>query len=95
MDKALYKELNDLSLQSLKQITLLKSAEISMEHWHPEAMNWVLVHWGQNPGNDYQKLFAQYDAHVNQDLSNSEKMKIRSQNRQFHHNLKKLLTYAL
>ena len=95
MDKALYKELNDLSLQSLKQITLLKSAEISMEHWHPEAMNWVLVHWGQNPGNDYQTLFVQYDAHVNQDLSNSEKMKIRSQNRQFHHNLKKLLTYAL
>lgn len=95
MDKALYKELNDLSLQSLKQITLLKSAEISMEHWHPEAMNWVLVHWGQNPGNDYQTLFAQYDAHVNQDLSNSEKIKIRSQNKQFHHNLKKLLTYAL
>ena len=95
MDKALYKELNDLSLQSLQHITLLKRAEISMDHWHPEAMNWVLVHWGQNPGNDYQTLFAQYDAHVNQDLSNYEKLKIRSQNKQFHHDLKKLLTYAL
>lgn len=93
--KELTVELNALSLQALQHITVLKSAEIPMDYWNPEAMNWVLVHWGQNQNTDYQTLFAQYDAHVNQDMSGTEKLKLRSQNRQFHNNLKKLLSYAL
>lgn len=95
MHKELASELNTLSLQALQYITILKTAEIPMEYWHPEAMNWVLVHWGQNQTTNYQTLLAQYDAHVNQDLSGTERLKLRSQNRQFHNNLKKLLTYAL
>lgn len=93
--KELSVELSALSLQALQHITILKAAEIPMDYWNPEAMNWVLVHWGQNQNTDYQTLFAQYDAHVNQDMSGTEKLKLRSQNRQFHNNLKKLLTYAL
>lgn len=92
--KELETELNALSLQALKQITILKCAEIPMDYWNAEAMNWVLIHWGQNQTVDYRTLFAQYDAYVNQEKSGPERLKIRSQYRQFHHNLKKLLTYA-
>ena len=66
-----------------------------MEHWNPEAMNWVLVRWGPKKETDYHVLFNRDAAHVEQSKSGAEKMKLRSQNRQFHNNLKKLLSYAL
>ena len=70
-------------------------AEIPMEFWNDEAMNWVLVRWGQRPGNDYIALFNRYRVQVEQMKSASEKKKLHSKNRQFHHDLKKLLSYAL
>ena len=63
-----------------------------MEYWQPECMNWLLIHWGQNPEIDYHTLLAQYDAEQNQNTSSAQRIKIRSQ---FHQSLKKLLTYAL
>lgn len=93
------KELNDqlgrLSLSALQYITILKTAEIPMMYWNPETMNWLLIQWGQDQTKDYQTLLAQYDAYINQNTSNKERLKLHSQNRQFHNNLKKLLTYAL
>jgi len=70
-------------------------SEIPMEFWNDEAMNWVLVRWGQKPGNDYIALFNRYRVQVEQMKSASEKKKLHSKNRQFHHDLKKLLSYAL
>lgn len=94
-EKELNEQLGQLSLSALQYITILKTAEIPMAYWNPETMNWLLIQWGQSPDKDYHTLLAQYDAHVNQDKSGTEKLKLRSQNRQFHSNLKKLLTYAL
>ena len=68
---------------------------VPMEFWNDEAMNWVLVRWGQRPGNDYIALFNRYRVQVEQMKSASEKKKLHSKNRQFHHDLKKLLSYAL
>ena len=36
-------------------------------------MNWVLVRWGQKPGNDYIALFNRYRVQVEQMKSASEK----------------------
>lgn len=94
-EKEQYEQLCDLSLQAIHYIAVLKSAEIPIEYWNPEAMNWVLIRWGQNQNTNYQTLFAKYDAYINKNKSGTERMRIRSQNRQFQNNLKKLLSYAL
>lgn len=94
-EKKLNAQLEQLSLKSLQYITILKTAGIPMEYWQPETMNWLLIHWGQNQNIDYQTLLAQYDAHINQSPSNTEKKKLRTKNKHFHHDLKKLLAYAL
>ena len=84
-----------LSLQALSYLSILKNAEIPMDYWQPEAMNWILVHWSQNRHTDYRILFAQYDAFLNQNKSSTERLKLHAQNKQFHHQLKRLLAYAL
>ena len=94
-EQRLESQLNALSIQALQYITLLKSARIPMEYWTPEAMNWVLIRWGQNQSVDFLTIFAQYDAFVNQKKTTAEKAKMRSQTKQFHGKLKKLLTNAI
>lgn len=90
-----HKRMERLALQAIVHISVLKNAEIPMEYWQTESMNWILIHWSQNKQIDYRTLFAQYDAYINQSKSNSERLKLHAQNKQFHHQLKKLLTYAL
>lgn len=89
-----HKELHTLSIQAIQYISVLKAAEIPMHYWHPEAMNWVLIRWGQKQDSDYHILFSKYDLFIESNKSNSEKMKLSTQNKQFHKNLKKLLGYA-
>lgn len=88
-------QLSDLSLQAIQYITILKNANIPMEYWQPEAMNWVLIRWSQNQDTDYQTLFAKYDAYLNQNSSTSEKRKHKTQYKHFHNSLKRLLSYTL
>lgn len=89
------RQITQLSARAIQYITILKMAGIPMEYWQPDAMNWVLVRWGQKQNTDYLALFARYDAFVEQNKSSSEKLKLKARNKQFHHNLKKLLSYAL
>lgn len=83
------------SAQAAQYITVLKMAGIPMQYWNPDAMNWILIRWGQKQSIDYHSLFSRYDAFVEETKSTSEKLRLRNQNRQFHNNLKKLLSYAL
>ena len=89
------RQISRLSKQAIQYITVLKMAGIPIEYWQPEAMNWVLIRWGQKQTLDYHVLFARYDAYIEQTASSSEKMKLRSKNRRYQNNLKKLLSYAL
>lgn len=91
----LSEQMSALSLKAIQHISILKEAEIPMEYWNPDAMNWLLVHWGQKQYMDYRLLFEQYDAYVEQSKTNAEKLKLHTQNKQFHNNLKKLLGYAV
>lgn len=89
------RQIAELSMQAVQYITVLKMSGIPMEYWNPDAMNWVLIRWGQKQSADYRVLFSRYDAFVEETKSSTEKLRLKNQNRQFHHNLKKLLSYAL
>ena len=89
------RQLSRLSMQAMRQITTLKIAGIPSEYWNIDAMNWVLVRWGQRQDTDFRSLFKRYDIYVEKHYSTSEKKKLHAYKRQFHHNLKKLLSYAL
>ena len=89
------RQIAQLSLQAAQYITILKMADIPTQYWNPDAMNWVLIRWGQKQSVDYHMLFPMYDAFIEDTKTNTEKMRLRNQNRQFHHNLKKLLSYSL
>lgn len=95
LEKELRTQIDELCQQALEYTAILKDAEIPVDYWNAEAMNWVMVHWGHNKNANYLTLFAQYDAHVNKDKSGTERLRLKTQNRQFHHNLKRLLSYAL
>ena len=73
----------------------VRVAGIPSEYWNIDAMNWVLVRWGQRQDTDFRSLFKRYDIYVEKHYSTSEKKKLHAYKRQFHHNLKKLLSYAL
>ena len=91
----LTEQLSSLSMQAIQYISILRSAEIPMSYWQSDAMNWVLVRWGQKQHMDYHILFDKYDAYVEQNRTSTEKLKLRSQNKQFQNTLKKLLSYAV
>lgn len=87
-------QLNDLSLEAIEYIALLKTSEIPMNYWQPEAMNWVLIRWGKKQSMDYLVLFSKYETYVKQETSALERSKLRAKNRHFQNSLKKLLHYA-
>ena len=89
------KHLNKLSVRAMQNITVLKEAGIPSQYWTEDAMNWVLIRWSHRQNMDYRVLFNRYEKHLNQDLSNSERHKLHVHGKQFHNNLKKLLSCAL
>ena len=89
------RQISKLCRQAMQYITILKMADIPMEYWSPDAMNWVLIRWGQKQTMDFHILFSRYDSYIEETKTGTEKIRLKSQNRQFHNNLKKLLSYAL
>lgn len=88
-------ELNQLSLSAIGYITTLKLAGIPMCYWNQDAMNWVFIRWSQRQNSDYHSLFAKYDIFIETNKSTTEKLKLRSANKHFQNNLKRLLNYAV
>ena len=89
------RQISQLCEQAMQYITILRMAGIPMRYWSPDAMNWVLIRWGQKQTMDFHMLFARYDSYIEETKTGTEKMRMKSRNRQFHNNLKKLLSYAL
>lgn len=88
-------QITSLSMQALQYIAVLKLAGIPMQYWQPDAMNWMLIHWGQKQNSDYRLLFSKYDMYVEENKTGADKLRMKTRSRQFHHNLKKLLSYAI
>ena len=89
------RQISQLCEQAMQCITILRMAGIPMRYWSPDAMSWILIRWGQKQTMDFHILFARYDSYIEETKTGTEKMRLKSRNRQFHNNLKKLLSYAL
>lgn len=89
------RQISLLCEQAIQYITILKMAGIPMKYWSPDAMNWVLIRWGQKQTIDFHILFSRYDSYIEETKTGTEKMRLKARKRQFHNNLKKLLSYAL
>lgn len=94
-DEQISRQIAKLSAQAVQLITVLRMAGIPMQYWNSDAMNWMLVRWGQKQSMDYKILFTKYDNYIDETKSGTERLRIRNKNRQFHSNLKKLLSYTL
>ena len=73
------KQISQLCSQAMQYITILKMAEIPMEYWSPDAMNWVLIRWGQKQSMDFHILFARYDSYIEETKTGTEKLRLKSQ----------------
>lgn len=86
-------QLQELAYEASQYITLLTLAGINPEHWHTEAMNWVLVQWSANQAQDYIVLLNRYELLKKADSSAAERLQIQRQNRRFKRHIKILLDF--
>jgi hypothetical protein len=88
-------QLRLLSLKAKQHIQTLTLAQIPIQYWHPDAMNWVLIHWGQKQYLDFHTLFANYDAHLTHQEPPAEKQRIQLETKQFEESLNRLMEHAI
>ena len=91
---ATIKKLNELSTEAMKCVAILRSGNISIKHWHKDAMNWVLIRWGQKQTYSYDILFSKYDAYVEESLSVKDRNKLNLEIKHMQQDLKKLLEFS-
>ena len=88
-------KLNELAVEAMKCIAILRSGNISIKHWHKDAMNWVLIRWGQKQTYSYDILFSKYDAYLDDTLSNKDRNKLNLEIKHMQQDLKKLLEFTV
>ena len=88
-------KLNKLATEAVKCISTLRSANISVKHWHKDAMNWVLIRWGQKQTYSYDILFSKYDAYVEESMSAKDRNKLNLEIKHMQQDLKKLLKFTV
>ena len=82
-------ELHQLKEDIIHSVDILSDGNIPTFFWTLEAMNWVLIQWGQERPDDYLDLFDRYEQFVNQTYTKDMKLKLRYENRRFHNQLSK------
>lgn len=92
---AIDEKLSSLSRQAVGHITVLKLADIPHEYWRPEAMNWMLICWGQRRNMDSQGLIARYNAYIKANMDEVETENLIRKNEKYREDLKILLSYAV
>jgi curved DNA-binding protein CbpA len=85
-------------LQYLKQeiiasIDLLSKGNLPVSFWQLEAMNWVLIRWGQKKDANYLTLFHRYEHYVETTFSRKLRFKRRWKHRQFKSQLNRILSF--
>jgi curved DNA-binding protein CbpA len=85
-------------LQQLKSeinasIELLSKGNIPAPFWQLDAMNWVLIRWGQKKNANYLALFHRYEHYVESTFSRKLRLKRRWEHRQFRNQLTRVLSF--
>ena len=87
-----WEELQGLKEDILHSIDILSKGNIPASFWTLEAMNWVLIKWGQEKPDDYLVLFYRYEQYVERTFTKDMKLKLRYDNRRFHNHLAKVMS---
>ena len=93
LSPAAINKLHALAKEAISCIATLRSGNIPTRHWHHDAMNWVLIRWGQKQTCSFDILFSKYDAYANENKSAKEKLKISNDLNRMQSELKRLLEY--
>lgn len=85
--------LTQLSMQALKDILVLKEAQIPEQYWYPDIMNWLLFKWYQNRNFTVPYLLTLYDEYAKQEMKAVDRLKLQHRANRFCHALKRLMKY--
>ncbi|MCL2864614.1 MAG: J domain-containing protein [Lachnospiraceae bacterium] len=85
------KHMREIQTNISGYIKILSNRNIPVAFWHPDAMNWVMVRWGQKQHVDFILLFHRYQQHVEITLPKNERLRIHYRNHRYQRNLNKLL----
>jgi len=78
---------------ALKQILVLKKAQIPEKYWLPDTMNWLLFQSYSNSSLTTSELLNIYDEHMKDNFSLKQKLKMQKTTTTYLHSIKKLLKY--
>ncbi len=92
-EKDAAEKLTQLTMQALREIRVLREAEIPEAYWHPDAMNWLLFASYQNRNYTISYLLSLYDEHLEKDYSHRERNKINKKNKHYVQDVKNLLKH--
>ncbi len=85
--------LTQLSMEAIKHVLTLRSAQIPERYWHPDIMNWLLFTWYKNRNITISYLLTLYDDHVKKSVSALDKLRLQKKSYQFQHSVKRLVKY--
>jgi beta-mannanase len=86
-------KLQHLKLEIIASIDLLSKGNLPVSFWQLEAMNWVLIRWGQKKNANYLALFHRYEHYIESTFSWKLRFKRRWENRQFRNQLTRILSF--
>lgn len=85
--------LAQLSIQAIRHIIVLRSADIPERYWHPDIMNWLLFTWFQNRNITISYLLTLYDDHLKNEVSALDKLRMQKRSHHFQHAVRRLVKY--
>ena len=85
--------LTQLSMEAIKHVLTLRSADIPERYWHPDIMNWLLFTWYKNRNITISYLLTLYDDYVKKSVSALDKLKLQKKAYSFQHSVKRLVKY--
>ncbi len=85
--------LAQLSMQAIRHVIVLRTADIPERYWHPDIMNWLLFTWYQNRNITISYLLTLYDDHIKHDVSTLDKLRMQKRSHHFQHAVKRLVKY--
>ena len=85
--------LTQLSMEAIRHVLTLRSADIPERYWHPDIMNWLLFTWYKNRNITISYLLTLYDDYVKKSVSALDKLKLQKKAYSFQHSVKRLVKY--
>jgi curved DNA-binding protein CbpA len=94
LPKEVCQKLQHLKAEIITSTELLSKGNLPAPFWNLDAMNWVLIRWGQKQSTNYLTLFHRYEHYVETNFTRKLRSKRKSEHRQFCNQLTKVLSYS-